>query len=103
MWGSGDGAAALMGKRFGKHRVSLPFADTKKTWEGSGSMAVVSTAVGFVTMIIMTAVPWYLCLFSAALTSLFGVYTELVTRNGNDTGTVPVVNAVILLILQNFL
>ena len=62
-----------------------------------------STAVGLVTMSIMTASPWYLCLLSAALTSIFGAYTELVTRDGNDTVTVPVVNAVILLIFQNFL
>ena len=100
MWGSGDGAAALIGKRFGKHHIPLPFADPKKTWEGSGSMAVVSTAVGFFTMIIMTVSPWYLCLFSAALTSLFGAYTELVSRNGNDTVTVPAVNTVILLTLH---
>ena len=66
-------------------------------------MAAVSTAVGFATMSIMMVSPWYLCLFSAAVTALFGAYTELVTRNGNDTATVPVVNAVILLILQNFL
>ena len=98
MWGSGDGAAALMGKQFGKHCVSLPFADPKKTWEGSGSMAAVSTAVGFITMVIMTASPWYLNLLSAAVASLFGAYTELVSRNGSDTATVPVVNAVILLI-----
>lgn len=103
MWGTGDGAAALMGKRFGKHHISLPFADPKKTWEGSVSMAAVSTAVGFITTSIMTVSPWYLCLLSAALTSLFGAYTELVTRDGNDTVTVPVVNAVILLIFQNFL
>lgn len=103
MWGTGDGAAALMGKRFGKHHISLPFADPKKTWEGPVSMAAVSTAVGFITTSIMTVSPWYLCLLSAALTSLFGAYTELVTRDGNDTVTVPVVNAVILLIFQNFL
>ena len=100
MWGAGDGAAALMGKRFGKHHAALPFADPKKTWEGSGSMAVLSTIVGFVTMSVMTANPWYLCLLSAAVTSLFGAYTELISRSGSDTATVPVINAAILLALQ---
>ncbi|MDE6281326.1 MAG: TSUP family transporter, partial [Oscillospiraceae bacterium] len=51
MWGSGDGAAALVGHRFGKHHVRLPLADPKKTWEGSAAMAGVSTAVGTVTMV----------------------------------------------------
>ena len=100
MWGSGDGAAALIGKQFGKHRAVLPLADPKKTWEGSGSMAAVSTAVGFVSMLVMTATPWYLCLLSAFAASLFGAYTELVTRNGNDTVTVPVVNTAILLLFH---
>ena len=46
MWGSGDGAAALVGHRFGKHHVRLPLADEKKTWEGSGAMLAVSAVVG---------------------------------------------------------
>lgn len=49
---------------------------------------------------IMTANPWYLCLLSAAVTSIFGAYTELVTRDGNDTLPVPVVNAAVLWALQ---
>lgn len=100
MWGTGDGAAALMGKKFGKHHVALTFADPKKTWEGSVSMAVVSMVIGTITMTVMTADPWYLCLLSAAVASIFGAYTELVTRNGNDTVTVPVINTAVLLALQ---
>ena len=48
----------------------------------------------------MTANPWYLCLLSAAVTSIFRAYAELVSRNGIDTVTVSVVNAAILLVLQ---
>ena len=100
MWGSGDGAAALIGARFGRHHVSLPFADPKKTWEGSAGMAAVSTAVGLASMLVLTEIPWYLCLPGAFITSLFGAYTEMVTRNGNDTATVPVVNAAVLLLFH---
>ena len=63
-------------------------------------MAVASTAVGTVTMFIMTAMPWYLCLFGAAIASLFGAYTELITRDGNDTLTVPVINSIVLLLFH---
>jgi len=99
MWGSGDGAAALVGHRFGKHHVKLPLADPKKTWEGSAAMAVVSTVVGTATMLIMTSLPWHCCLTAALFTSIFGAYTELISRGGDDTVTVPVVNTAVLLAL----
>ena len=100
MWGSGDGAAALAGHRFGKHPVALPLADPKKTWEGSGTMAVVSTAVGVAAMLVLTDLPLYRCLITALITSLFGAYTELISRNGDDTLTVPVANVAVMLVLQ---
>ncbi len=100
MWGTGDGAAGLVGQRFGKHHVALPFADRKKTWEGSGAMMGVSAAVGFVSLLVLTEIPWYLCLLFALVTAVFGAYTELVSRGGDDTLTVPVVNAIVLLALH---
>ena len=81
MWGSGDGAAALIGHRFGKHHVMLPLADPKKTWEDSGAMSVVSTVAGTAVMLILTGMPWYGCLLTALIASLFGAYTELISRN----------------------
>ena len=100
MWGSGDGAAALVGHRFGKHHVALPLADPKKTWEGSGAMAAVSAAVGMAVMLILTELPWGRCLLTALVTSLLGAYTELISRNGDDTLTVPVANVAVILVLQ---
>ena len=100
MWGSGDGAAALVGHRFGKHHVRLPLADEKKTWEGSGAMLAVSTVVGTAAMLSLTARPWYRCLLMALAASIFGAYTELISRGGDDTVTVPVVNTAVLLTLH---
>lgn len=100
MWGAGDGAAALAGHRFGKHHVTLPLADPKKTWEGSAAMLAVSTAVGTVTMLILTAMPWHHCLLLALAAAIPGAYTELISKNGYDTVTVPVVNAAVLLALH---
>ena len=100
MWGTGDGAAALAGHRFGKHHVKLPLADTKKTWEGSAAMAGVSALVGTASMLVMTNMPWYQCLLFALATSIFGAYTELISKSGSDTVTVPVVNTAVLLTLH---
>lgn len=103
MWGFGDAAAALVGKRFGKHHVKLRFADPQKTWEGSSSMTILSALIGGVCLLTMTDFPWYLCIFSAVITSLFGAYTELISHNGNDTVTVPAVNSLVLLVLHMIL
>ena len=90
MWGFGDAAAALVGKRFGRHHVRLPLADQKKTWEGSGAMLAVATLVGLVVLGLRPQV-----LFAA----LLGAYVELVTHRGYDTITVPVSVAAVLLLL----
>ncbi|MBO5352984.1 MAG: TSUP family transporter [Lachnospiraceae bacterium] len=99
MWGCGDGVAALVGKRYGKHHVKLKWADEKKTWEGSCGMLLVSAVVGVICMLLMTALPWYQCLLMVLPAAVFGTYTELITKNGNDTATVPAVNTAVLLVL----
>ena len=78
----------------------LPLADPKKTWEGSVAMAAVSTVVGTAVMLVLTSIPWYCCLLTALTASLFGAYTELISRNGDDTITVPVINVTVILLLQ---
>ena len=42
-WGVGDAFAALVGKRFGKHKIRLKFADRKKSVEGSAAMFLTSS------------------------------------------------------------
>lgn len=100
MWGFGDAAAALVGRRFGKHKVKIKFADPNKSWEGSGAMLAVSSAVGAAVLLISSGAPWYYCIAAAAATSVFGAYTELITKGGNDTVTVPAVNCTVLVILH---
>ena len=99
MWGSGDGAAALAGHRFGRHHVKLPLADPRKTWEGTRAMILVSAAVGTAAMLALTAMSWHQCLLFALAASVPGACTELISRNGDDTVTVPVVNTALLLVL----
>ena len=98
MWGCGDASAALVGKRWGRHRTGLPLADPKKTWEGTGAMWVVSLVVGIVTLTVMVHLPLMAAVMRAALTAAVGAYVELITRNGDDTLTVPAANACVLLL-----
>lgn len=98
MWGFGDAAAALVGRRWGRHRTGVPFADPKKTWEGTGAMWVLSTLVG-AACLTAGGMVWYAALVKAAVTAVAGAYAELVTKGGNDTITVPYVNACVLVML----
>lgn len=89
MWGVGDTAAALIGKRYGRHHITLPLADSKKTWEGSAAMMLTAFIAGFVSMIITAPAAWYACLIYAAIAAPVAAYAELISHSGNDTVTVP--------------
>ena len=88
-WGIGDAFAALIGKRFGKHKMKMKWADQKKSWEGSAAMFITSSlsilavllAHGHAGISAYIAVP-IAGAFSATL-------VELITKEGWDTVTCP--------------
>ena len=100
MWGVGDTAAALVGKRFGKHHVHLPFADSQKTWEGSTAMMVTAFAAGLISMLVTSPLKWYTCIAYAAIAAPVAAYVELISHGGNDTVAVPTGAALILSLLS---
>lgn len=100
MWGVGDAAAALVGKRLGKHPVRLPMADRKKTWEGSAAMTAAAFLAGTGCLLAYTALPWYICLLAALVTAPVAALTELMSHNGNDTVSVPAASAAVLWLLS---
>jgi len=97
MWGTGDTAAALIGKRYGKHHVRIPLADAKKTWEGSAAMVLTAFCAGFAALMIVSTLEWYSCLACAAAAAPVAAYVELISHGGNDTVTVPAAVALLLM------
>ena len=92
MWGFGDAAAALVGKRFGKHKVlRFRHADHKKSWEGTAAMSIVAFAFGIASLMIVGNVPMGYCIAAVVIAAPLAAITELLTRNGYDTVTVPLV------------
>ena len=100
MWGVGDAAAALFGIRFGKHPVKLRLSDGKKTWEGSAAMCLSAFAAGLIALLATGDLAVWRCILYPLLAAPFSAFTELATKNGDDTVTVPTVTAAVLLLLR---
>lgn len=92
MWGFGDAAAALIGKRYGKHKVlRFKHVDHKKSWEGTAAMSIVAFAFGIASLMIIGNIPIVYCVIAVIIAAPLAAITELVTKNGYDTVTVPIV------------
>ena len=99
MWGIGDGAAALVGIPFGKHKLRWGLADGKKSWEGTAAMFAAAFAAGTIPLLLLSDGGWK-CLPQAAAAAAVAAFAELVSKNGVDTVTVPLSAAVTLLLLR---
>lgn len=96
MWGVGDAAAAIFGRTFGRHKTTIKHADKAKTWEGTCAMLVFSFLAGVTAMLLSGVVEWQRIVFYPLVAAPAAAYTELVSKNGDDTVTVPLVTAVVI-------
>lgn len=94
-WGLGDEAAALVGKRYGRHKIGWRFADSHKSYEGSGAMLCVSFLAVLLSLTV-GGVPLSTALPAAIIGAAAATVIEAVTKKGYDTVTVPCVLAVII-------
>jgi len=96
-WGFGDAAAALVGKPFGKHKITWKYTDGKKSYEGSAAMLLTS----FVTVISVLAArggfSFGAILLISLAVALAAALAELYSRNGNDTVICPLCAMAVLL------
>ena len=88
-WGIGDAFAALVGKRFGKHKIKWRFADGKKSVEGSAAMFLCALISVFAILCIRGGIHGALCFVIALLAALVCTLSELCTKNGLDTIICP--------------
>ena len=89
-WGIGDGLAALVGKRFGKHKIKWKLSDGKKSVEGSLTMFICAFVSVFTVLMLRGGISLPLCLVIAALAALVCTISELGAKNGLDTVICPV-------------
>lgn len=88
-WGFGDAAAALIGKRFGKHKVNFKPVCGKKSWEGTAAMFAVSFISVLVILLVRGGMRLGGYLVISLVTALVSAFIELISRDGNDTITCP--------------
>lgn len=96
-WGVGDAFAALIGKRFGKHKITWKFVDNKKSVEGSVAMVITSALSVFIVLLIRGGVHPLLCALIASIVAVASTFVELCSKGGIDTITCPAVSMVIIL------
>jgi len=96
----GDGLAALIGQRFGKHRYKI--WGIQKSWEGSLAMAAVSYVVSSLIFLGVQGNIWQTWLISLAV-ALVATSLEAFSKFGIDNLTVPLGSAVIAFALTQLL
>ena len=96
-WGVGDAFAALVGKRFGKHKIKFKYADKKKSVEGSLAMWISSAIAVFIVLMIRGNLSPLNGFVIAILSSFASMMVELCTKNGYDTFTCPLAAMLVIL------
>lgn len=86
----GDGMAAIIGQRFGKHTYQI--FDITKSWEGSLTMAIASSIVTSVILGTVEGINWQIGVISLII-ALVATSLEAFSKLGIDNLTVPLGSA----------
>lgn len=96
-WGLGDAAAALVGKRFGRHYLEGKLIEGRKSLEGTIAMFVVSFVSVLVVLLVNSLLKWHGYIQIAVVTAAVCSVVELFTKGGMDTLTCPLAAAAIMI------
>jgi dolichol kinase len=88
-WGVGDAFAALVGKRFGRHKITWKYADRHKSVEGSAAMFVTSAIAAACVLLAHhhLTLPAYLVI--PVVGAGAATVVEMVSKGGYDTVLCP--------------
>ena len=95
----GDGLAAIIGQRFGKH--TYQFLGSQKSWEGSSAMAGAAYVVSSLILLSAQGNCWQTWLFSVAI-AIFATALEAFSKLGIDNLTVPLGSVALAFALNQF-
>lgn len=98
-WGFGDAAAALIGKRFGRHGIEGKHIEGRKSVEGCFAMFCVSFVSVVTILMLRGEMGTFLCVVIAVVTAAVATMVELFSLKGNDTVTCPLAAMAVLILL----
>jgi len=96
----GDGLAALIGQKYGKHLYKI--GGIQKSWEGSLTMAIVSFLVTSIILFAVQGNSWQIYFVSIAV-AVFATALESFSKLGIDNLTVPIASAALCFSLLQIL
>ena len=102
-WGIGDAFAALVGKRFGKHKIRWQYADPHKSVEGSLTMFTLSVFSVYTVLMLRGELTVLACVLIALIAAAVCTVFELCTNNGLDTVTCPAAAMLVMIPLVRIL
>ncbi|MCR4674223.1 MAG: hypothetical protein K5675_04365 [Lachnospiraceae bacterium] len=91
-WGPGDAAAALIGTKFGKHKLY-----EKKSIEGTLAMFVCAFVFVFILLRLGEGYDFSIIIPATIITAIAATLSELFAKNGYDTLICPITSMVALL------
>ncbi len=95
-WGPGDAVAAMVGKNFGRHKLQGKLIEGVKSVEGSVGMALTSFVCLLPVLLLMSPLSPAVSVVTALVVAPLASLTELFTKKGWDTISVPVASALLL-------
>lgn len=95
-WGPGDAMAAIIGKNYGRHKLSGKMIEGVKSVEGTIAMGVTSLICTWITLVSMSSMDAGYALVVSLAVAPAAALCELFTKKGLDTITVPIISALIL-------
>ncbi len=98
-WGTGDALAALVGKRFGKHKLTGKFLSGKKSLEGTLAMFLTAFVSVLIILLLRGGLHPGLTVLIALATAAASAACELYTGGGLDTITCPLASMVVMVAL----
>ena len=96
-WGIGDAFAALVGKKWGKHKIRFRWADRHKSVEGSAAMFVCGVVTVLTILLLRGGLPLGFCVAVALAVAAATTFVELCSKGGMDTITCPAAAMVVIL------